>query len=88
MHKKLINLSQHRRYHFSIEGNQVDTGDVYVTGRRDARPPHEIAQQASEETNPDKIAELAEELIRSLDHQSRERMKQVELAKVFRKEAA
>lgn len=30
------------------------------------RYPREIAEQASEETNPDKIAELAEELIRSL----------------------
>jgi hypothetical protein len=36
MHKKLVNLSQHMRYHFGLEGNQVDTGDVYVAGRRDA----------------------------------------------------
>lgn len=52
------------------------------------RSPSEIAEEASEQTNPDKIAELAEELIRSLDYHSRLRMEQIERANVRGKEAA
>lgn len=49
------------------------------------RSPREIAKQASEETDRDKIAELAEELIRALDHET---MKRMEQAKTLKKEAA
>lgn len=49
------------------------------------RSPSEIAEQASEETNPDNIAELAKDLIRALDHESMERM---EREKTRKKQAA
>jgi hypothetical protein len=73
---------------FNIEGIRSILEMVMLHDDATPRSPHEIAEQASEESNPDKIAELAEELIRSLDHQSRQRMKQVEDAKIRRKEAA
>lgn len=49
------------------------------------RSPSEIAEQASEETNLDNIAELAKDLIRALDHESMERM---EREKTRKKQAA
>jgi len=40
------------------------------------RSPSEIAEQASEESDPERIAKLAEELIRALDYKSMKRMEQ------------
>jgi len=40
------------------------------------RSPSEIAEQASQESDPERIAKLAEELIRALDYKSMKRMEQ------------
>jgi hypothetical protein len=46
----------------------------------DVKPPRswrDIAQQVAKEDNPDAAVELAEELIRALDAESRKRMAQI-----------
>jgi len=49
---------------------------------------HEIAKQVSEEDDPNRILELAEELIRALDSQSRKIMDEITPDEKVRKKGA
>jgi len=49
---------------------------------------HEIAKQVSEEDDPNRILELAEELIRALDAQSRKIMDEITPDEKVRKKGA